>query len=154
MEAPSFDLLAIDLTELEFKLEFDDRFTVAFIGGWRCSCVVETAAATVVVAAEDDETTVALSDKPFLDDVIVDNFGITFVFDTTGFIDEQSDLVFLLYIEIIKKWFSDKFTTAKKMTDIGVNGSKCSYLSVKRFYCATRLDYKSIILIILISVYF
>lgn len=30
---PSFDLLAIDFTELEFKLEFDDKFTDELVVG-------------------------------------------------------------------------------------------------------------------------
>lgn len=89
VEAPSFDLLAIDLTELEFMLEFDDKLTLA--GGWRWSC---TAGVDEVDAADDEAFAIA-SDTPLIDDVI---FGITFVFDTTGFIDEQSNWFFLLFL--------------------------------------------------------
>lgn len=93
VEVPSFDLLAIDLTELELMLEFDDKLTC--VGGWRWSCVVVAAAADIDVDdAADDEAVAIVSDTPFVDDVI---FGITFVFDTTGFIDEQSNWFFLLF---------------------------------------------------------
>lgn len=100
VEAPSFDLLAIDLTELEFMLEFDDKLT--FVGGRRCSCVAAAAGVDDADAA-DDEAFAIVSDTPLVDDVI---FGITFVFDTTGFIDELSNWFFLLFF--VKKYKAKK----------------------------------------------
>lgn len=50
MEAPSFDLLVVDFTELEFKLEFDDKFVETLIGlGCKCctSCVGFIAAVVI-----------------------------------------------------------------------------------------------------------
>lgn len=81
MEAPSVDLFAIDLTDEEFRLEFDDKFTGTIALGCRWSCVVFVAETTATVA----------SDLSFIDDVIVCNLGNTFEFDTFRFDVESVD---------------------------------------------------------------
>lgn len=56
VEAPSFDLLVVDFTELEFKLEFDDKFVDTLIGlGSKCTSCVGLLFAAVVIWFEPAE---------------------------------------------------------------------------------------------------
>lgn len=82
-------MLAIDLTELEFKLEFDDKQTGLFVVGWKCSCVVIVGFAPAAVTVFEDEAATAVSDRPLVDDVMSGNLSGTF--DTTGLTDVQSN---------------------------------------------------------------
>lgn len=77
VEVPSFDLLVVDFTELEFKLEFDDKFVDTLIGvGCKCTYCVGLFAAVVIwfEPAKPSDFTVKLGIAFDLADI---EFGLT-----------------------------------------------------------------------------